>query len=48
MIDILKSIIANLLTKPFKKLLGLGWKALIFGVPLLILIAYLGDLSGVF
>lgn len=48
MIDILKSIIANLLTKPFKMLLGLGWKALVFGLPLLILVAYLGDLSGTF
>lgn len=48
MIDILKSIIANLLTKPFKVLLSLGWKAVIFGVPLLIVVAYLGDISGIF
>jgi hypothetical protein len=48
MIDILKSIIANLLTKPFKVLFSLGWKALIFGVPLLVLAAYLGELSGTF
>ena len=48
MIDILKSIIANLLTKPFKVLFNAGWKALIFGVPLLIVVAYLGDISGIF
>jgi len=28
--------------------ISLGWKAVIFGVPLLIVVAYLGDISGIF
>lgn len=48
MTDIFKSVIANLLTKPMKIIVLLGWKLFIFGVPLLLLVIYLGDITNSF
>jgi hypothetical protein len=48
MTDIFKAVVVNLLTKPMKVLVLLGWKLFIFGVPLLLLAIYLGDITNSF
>jgi hypothetical protein len=47
-LDILKSVLANVLTKPIKFLFSFGFKAFFILIPVLIFIAYLGDMAGLF